>query len=77
MSNFIEGLCHIEEDCRTVLVIVECLVYSVDYAVFLLYGGVCAAESKLVYIKVKDKAIHVTGREGPQGCETSRIPHFV
>jgi hypothetical protein len=23
------------------------------------------------------KAIPVTGREGPQGCEKSRLPHFV
>jgi hypothetical protein len=25
----------------------------------------------------KGKAIPETGREGPQGCETSRLPHFV
>jgi hypothetical protein len=24
----------------------------------------------------KGKAIPVTGREGPEGCETSRLPHF-
>jgi hypothetical protein len=24
----------------------------------------------------KGKAMLVTGREGPQGCETSRLPHF-
>jgi hypothetical protein len=23
------------------------------------------------------KAVPVTGREGPQGCETSRLPHFL
>jgi hypothetical protein len=28
-------------------------------------------------IKDKDKAIPVTGREGPEGCETSRLPHFL
>jgi hypothetical protein len=28
-------------------------------------------------IKYKGKAIPVTGREGPYGCETSRLPHFV
>jgi hypothetical protein len=22
-------------------------------------------------------AVSVTGREGPQGCETSRLPHFL
>jgi hypothetical protein len=27
--------------------------------------------------KVKGKAIPVTGHEGPQGCEASRLPHFV
>jgi hypothetical protein len=27
-------------------------------------------------IKVKVKAIPVTGREDPQGCETSRLPHL-
>jgi hypothetical protein len=48
MPNFVEGLCHIQEDCRTVLVIVESLVYVADYSVSLLYGGVCAAESELV-----------------------------
>jgi hypothetical protein len=26
---------------------------------------------------VKAKAIPVTGREGPWGCETSRLPHFL
>jgi hypothetical protein len=26
---------------------------------------------------VKGKAIPVTGREGPWGCETSRLPHFL
>jgi hypothetical protein len=25
----------------------------------------------------KDKAIPVTGRGGPYGCETSRLPHFL
>jgi hypothetical protein len=25
----------------------------------------------------KGKAIPVTGRGGPQGCETSRLPHFL
>jgi hypothetical protein len=28
-------------------------------------------------IKVKGKAIPVTGRGGPQGCETSRLPHLL
>jgi hypothetical protein len=27
--------------------------------------------------KGKGKAIPVTGGEGPWGCETSRLPHFV
>jgi hypothetical protein len=27
--------------------------------------------------KSKGKAITATGREGPSGCETSRIPHFL
>jgi hypothetical protein len=25
----------------------------------------------------KNKATPVTGREGPQGCETSKFPHFL
>jgi hypothetical protein len=25
----------------------------------------------------KGKAIPVTGHEGPEGCETSRLPHFL
>jgi hypothetical protein len=28
-------------------------------------------------VKVKDKAIPITGLGGPQGCETSRPPHFL
>jgi hypothetical protein len=28
-------------------------------------------------ISVKSKAIPVTGRVGPEGCETSRLPHFL
>jgi hypothetical protein len=28
-------------------------------------------------VKKKGKTIPVTGREGPQGCETSRLPHFL
>jgi hypothetical protein len=31
----------------------------------------------IIKIKGKGKAIRVTGREGPQGCETSKVPHFV
>jgi hypothetical protein len=31
----------------------------------------------LVFLCKKSKAIPVTDREGPQGCETSRLPHFV
>jgi hypothetical protein len=29
------------------------------------------------FLLVKGKAIPVTGHEGPWGCETSRLPHFV
>jgi hypothetical protein len=29
------------------------------------------------YSKGKGKAIPVIGREGPEVCETSRLPHFV
>jgi hypothetical protein len=28
-------------------------------------------------VKIKGKAIPVTGREGPQGCERSRLPHLL
>jgi hypothetical protein len=28
-------------------------------------------------VKVKGKVIPVTGRGGPQGCETSRLAHFL
>jgi hypothetical protein len=31
----------------------------------------------LLYCNVKGKAIPVTGRKGPQGCKTSRFPHFL
>jgi hypothetical protein len=31
----------------------------------------------LMTIKKKGKAIPVTGREGPSGCEKSRLPHFL
>jgi hypothetical protein len=30
-----------------------------------------------ILVKGKGKAIPVTGREGPQVCDTSRIPHFL
>jgi hypothetical protein len=30
-----------------------------------------------LYNLVKGKAIPVTGRGGPYGCETSRLPHFL
>jgi hypothetical protein len=30
-----------------------------------------------VYSKKKSKAIPVTGREGLQGCETLRVPHYL
>jgi hypothetical protein len=33
--------------------------------------------SSTKFILIKGKAIHVTGREGPQGYETSRIPRFL
>jgi hypothetical protein len=29
------------------------------------------------HVSVKGKAIPVTGHEGPQGCETLRLPHFL
>jgi hypothetical protein len=32
--------------------------------------------SHTLFCKVKGKAIPVTGRGGPQGCDTSRIIHF-
>jgi hypothetical protein len=28
-------------------------------------------------VKRKSKVFPVTGRGGPQGCETSRLPHFL
>jgi hypothetical protein len=31
----------------------------------------------LMKVKKKGKAISVTGRGGPYGCETSRLPHFL
>jgi hypothetical protein len=31
----------------------------------------------LPFLKVKRKVIPVTGRGGPQGCETTRPPHFL
>jgi hypothetical protein len=30
-----------------------------------------------MYKVKKKKAIPVTGREGPDGCEMSRLPHFL
>jgi hypothetical protein len=31
----------------------------------------------MVYVKVRGKAVPVTGRRGPYGCETSRRPYFL
>jgi hypothetical protein len=33
--------------------------------------------NNMISILKKGKAIPVTGLEGPQGCETSRLPHFL
>jgi hypothetical protein len=33
--------------------------------------------NKYIYNQKKGKAIPLTGREGPEGCETSRLPHFI
>jgi hypothetical protein len=41
---------------------------------------IIAQESKCILIfryKTEVKAIHVADREDPQGCETSRLPHFL
>jgi hypothetical protein len=32
--------------------------------------------SRATLVKVKGKAVHVAGREGPQGCERSRLIHL-
>jgi hypothetical protein len=48
MPDFIEGLDYVEEDCGTVLIVFQCLVYGVNDAMTLLCGGVSAAESELV-----------------------------
>jgi hypothetical protein len=29
------------------------------------------------FLWIKSKAVPVRGREGPYGCETSRLPHFL
>jgi hypothetical protein len=31
----------------------------------------------MIMVKYEVKAIHVSGRGGPQGCKTSRLPHFL
>jgi hypothetical protein len=31
----------------------------------------------MLWLKKKCKAIPVRGREGPQGCEKLRLPHFL
>jgi hypothetical protein len=38
--------------------------------------GYIFSVSRTVF-EVIGKAIPVTGREGPYGCETSRLPHFL
>jgi hypothetical protein len=32
---------------------------------------------RLRYPAVKDKAMPIAGHEGPQGCETSRLPYIL
>jgi hypothetical protein len=39
--------------------------------------GVMPPRPHVSVAKVKGKAIPVTGCEGPEGCETSRLPHFL
>jgi hypothetical protein len=34
-------------------------------------------KNETITLKGKGKAIPVTGREGPQGCETLKLPHFL
>jgi hypothetical protein len=45
----------------------------------LLFGSLNpnAKRRRLLSITVKSKPITVTGRGGPSGCETSRLPHFL
>jgi hypothetical protein len=40
-------------------------------------GGDMDIFSRISIRKKKGKALPLTGREGPQGCETSRLPHFL
>jgi hypothetical protein len=38
----------------------------------------CTKLHESLYVRVKkSKTIPVTDREGPQGCETFRVPHFL
>jgi hypothetical protein len=59
-----------------------------DYKNGVIYCKACVLLTCTVAIEVGDalhcnkakkngKAIPVTGREGPYGCESSRLPHFL
>jgi hypothetical protein len=48
---------------------------SVGAMIILRLFRICLSSSR--WIQIKDKAIPVTCREGPHGCETSRLPHFI
>jgi hypothetical protein len=43
----------------------------------MLFGSLRLLLGPDVYSPQKVKAIPVTGCGGPQGCETSRLPHFL
>jgi hypothetical protein len=48
MPHFIKGLADVQKCCRTIFIILQCIVYDVGYTVDLLNGSVFLSETELV-----------------------------
>jgi hypothetical protein len=44
---------------------------------FIIALNICTLHNKSSFLLIESKAVPVTGRGGPQNCETSRPPHFL
>jgi hypothetical protein len=55
----------------------HCKIWWLYYTYALKFLFLLLVSNTRTQIVGKGKAIPVTGREGPEGCETSRLPHFL
>jgi hypothetical protein len=50
---------------------------SIAIAIFTLFPFILGYIILLLLLLLRGKAVPVTGHEGPQGCETLRVPHYL